>query len=559
MKFVLGLACVLPLLTPVTAAQGQSGDFLAALAATRSSDAESATSYLADALLKDPGEQALIRQQMRILTIEGDFDAALEYAQDFLQIDAEDQLALNIVRIEAIKRGDWSSALYTLPRPAGSRLDDIIEAIAYTSILTGDGQIDKALTKIEDGLDAIGFSHLGNYARGLVYTTQAEYENAADAFAAFINQDPFQYPRMAQIAAEALERSGDTDNAKLLYEALLTTGARVAGEAGLRRIAQGEAMPDALAIEPLDIYTELLFVIARLLAEQDSPQLAYRFAQEIGYLLTPQSSLYPGYTEVIASSLLELERYEEAETFYAALEQVEEFKLAALLGQVQALSDQRRYDDALSVLDEAEDLLGGAPGINRQRGILYFRAQDYKSAVDAFAAWRDQVPTLGTGAAQPLFIAGISHYRLDDYDNMEEALLKSLELNPDDPNVLNFLAYSWVERGLNLDQGFEMLNRAVEMQPDSGAIIDSLGWAYYQLGEYEDALPHLERAFQLNPWSWEIAEHVGDVYWKLDRTREAQYFWARALDLPDIPEDHVEAIDVKMTDGLPDDDDAAQE
>ena len=104
MKFVLGLACVLPLLTPVTAAQGQSGDFLAALAATRSSDAESATSYLADALLKDPGEQALIRQQMRILTIEGDFDAALEYAQDFLQIDAEDQLALNIVRIEAIKR-----------------------------------------------------------------------------------------------------------------------------------------------------------------------------------------------------------------------------------------------------------------------------------------------------------------------------------------------------------------------------------------------------------------------------------------------------------------------
>ena len=82
--------------------------------------------------------------------------------------------------------------------------------------------------------------------------------------------------------------------------------------------------------------------------------MAYRFAQEIGYLLTPKSSLYPGYTEVIASSLLELERYEEAETFYAALEQVEEFKLAALLGQVQALSDQQRYADALSVLDEAE-------------------------------------------------------------------------------------------------------------------------------------------------------------------------------------------------------------
>ena len=136
---------------------------------------------------------------------------------------------------------------------------------------------------------------------------------------------------------------------------------------------------------------------------------------------------------------------------------------------------------------------------------------------------------------------------------MEEALLASLELRPDDPNVLNFLAYSWVERGLNLDEGFEMLNRAVEMQPDSGAIIDSLGWAYYQLGQYAEALPHLERAFQLNPWSWEIADHVGDVYWKLDRMREAEYFWARALDLPDLPEDRVQGIEDKLADGLSDD------
>ena len=138
---------------------------------------------------------------------------------------------------------------------------------------------------------------------------------------------------------------------------------------------------------------------------------------------------------------------------------------------------------------------------------------------------------------------------------MERMLLQSLDLRPDNPSVMNFLAYSWVERGINLDRGFDMLNRAVEMQPDSGAIIDSLGWAYYQLGQYEEALPHLERAFQLNPWSWEIAEHVGDVYWQLARTREAEFFWERALDLPDIPADHVEAIAVKLADGLPDPDD----
>lgn len=558
MKITLGLAAGLSLLTAATAAQGQSGDFLAALVATRSSDATSATAYLTDALEKDPGESELIRQQLRILTIEGDFDGALPYAQDFLAVDPEDPLSRSILRIEAIKRGDWQTALSTLPLPAGSRLDSIIETISYAALLTGDGQVDAAFDRVEEGFDAIGFSPLGNYARGMIYTTQGQYEDAADAFAAFINQDPFQYPRMAQLAAEALERSGDVDNAALLYDALLTTGARTAGEAGLKRLEAGAPMPDALDIRPLDIYTELLFVIARLLADQDSPQLAYRYAQEIGYLLTPESSLYPGYTEVIASSLLNLERYEDAEKFYAALEQVEEFRLAALLGQVQALSDQQRYEDALTVLSEAEALLGGAPGINRQRGVLYFRAQEYQKAVDAFDAWRAALPQLGPNAAQPLFITGIAHYRLDDFERMEEALLASLDLRPDDPDVLNFLAYSWVERGINLERGFEMLNRAVEMRPESGAIIDSLGWAYYQLGEYEEALPHLERAFQLNPWSWEIAEHVGDVYWQLDREREAVYFWERALDLPDIPEDHVEAIAVKLEEGLPDDDDAAE-
>ena len=556
MKLTHGLAYAVSALTlaaATPAVHAQSGDFLAALVATRASDAENATAYLSDALRKDPGEKALIRQQMTILTIEGDYDAALPYARDFLEIDPADPLAKTIVRNAAMKAGDWDAALQTLPLPAESRLDAIIESIAFAAAHTGAGDMDGALTAIEEGLDAIGFVPLGHYARGLVFGAMGLYEDSADAFTAFIGQDPFQFPRMAQLTAHALERVGDEATATMVYEALLGTGLRTAGEEGLERLAAGTRVPDTLQLQPVDIYTELMFVITRLIANQDQAAVAYRYAQEIGYLLSPDSGLYPGYTELIASSLLELERFEDAEKFYADLEDIEEFRLAALLGQVQALSDQERYDDALSVLSEAEELLGGAPGINRQRGILYFRAEAYAEAVEAFKSWRAEVPELGPAAAQPLFIAGIASYRLNDFDAMEEALLASLELRPDDPNVLNFLAYSWVERGLNLDEGFEMLNRAVEMQPDSGAIIDSLGWAYYQLGQYAEALPHLERAFQLNPWSWEIADHVGDVYWKLDRMREAEYFWARALDLPDLPEDRVQGIEDKLADGLSDD------
>ena len=148
MKTTFGLACALSLLTVMNTATAQSGDYLAALVATRSSDAASATSYLANALEKDPDERALIRQQMQILTIEGDFDAALPYAQDFLAIDPQDALAQTIVRIEAIRRDDWPTALATLPLAAESRLDAIIEAITYASVLTGNGQADQALIKV---------------------------------------------------------------------------------------------------------------------------------------------------------------------------------------------------------------------------------------------------------------------------------------------------------------------------------------------------------------------------------------------------------------------------
>ena len=553
MKRIQGLASALLFLATASAAQAQSGDFLAALIATRASDPDNATAYLADALIKDPGQDALIRQQMTILAVEGDFDAALPYAQEFLASDQEDPLALSVVRVEAIKRGDWQTALSTLPLTEGSRLDLIIEAIASAAAYTGTGEIESAEQSVEAGLDAIGFSALGNYARGLIYATEGRFEDSSNAFAAFISRDPFQYPRMALQTAYALERTGDTGDAKLIYEALLGTGARTDGEEGLARLESGEAIPDATLPTVQDIYTELLFIITRLLAEQDQAALAYRYAQEIGYLLSPESSLFPGYTEVIASSLLSLERFGEAEEFYSSLESIEEFRLAALLGQVQALSDQDRFDEALVVLDEAEELIGTTAGILRQRGILHFRAEDFERSVAAFDLWQDSISEFGPAQAQPLFIAGISAYRLEDFEKMEAALQQSLDLNPDNANVLNFLAYSWVERGINLDEGFDMLNRAVELEPQSGAIIDSLGWAYYQLGQYDEAVPFLEQAFQINPWSWEIAEHVGDVYWQVGRTREAEYFWNRALDLPDIPEDHVEDIKVKLVDGISDD------
>jgi Flp pilus assembly protein TadD len=116
--------------------------------------------------------------------------------------------------------------------------------------------------------------------------------------------------------------------------------------------------------------------------------------------------------------------------------------------------------------------------------------------------------------------------------------------------VLNYLGYSWVDMSRNLDRAKGMLHRAVELRPDDGFIVDSLGWVYFRLGEYDAAVEQLERAVELEPGDPVINDHLGDAYWRVGRHREARYQWRRALTL-EPEEDTVAQIEEKLRDGLP--------
>jgi Flp pilus assembly protein TadD len=146
------------------------------------------------------------------------------------------------------------------------------------------------------------------------------------------------------------------------------------------------------------------------------------------------------------------------------------------------------------------------------------------------------------------FSRGIARERLQRWPEAEADLQRALELAPEQPDVMNYLGYTWIDRGERLQEGLAMVQRAVELRPHSGAIIDSLGWAYFRLGDYTQALEHLERAVELEPADPTLNDHLGDVYWRLDRRIEARFQWQRALTLdPDNPE----AIQAKLANGLP--------
>jgi len=150
------------------------------------------------------------------------------------------------------------------------------------------------------------------------------------------------------------------------------------------------------------------------------------------------------------------------------------------------------------------------------------------------------------------YFRGICAERSKQWPQAEADMKKALELFPDQPLVLNYLGYSWVDQGVHLDEGMDMIRRAVEQRPDDGYIVDSLGWAYFRIGNYDEAVKNLERAVELKPDDPTINDHLGDAYWRVGRKLEAHFQWSHAKDLKPEQED-LPKIEAKLKDGLPDD------
>jgi Flp pilus assembly protein TadD len=209
-----------------------------------------------------------------------------------------------------------------------------------------------------------------------------------------------------------------------------------------------------------------------------------------------------------------------------------------------------RTDEAKATLEKLMAETGNDPEVimalgNIMRGRKQFAecADVYSKGVDAAAAKTERSNWV------LYYFRGICNERSKQWPKAEADFQKALELFPDQPLVLNYLGYSWVDQGVHLDEGMRMIRRAVDQRSDDGYIVDSLGWAYYRIGNYEEAVKHLDRAVELKPEDPTINDHLGDVYWKLGRELEARFQWSHARDLkPD--EDELAKIELKIKSGL---------
>jgi len=171
---------------------------------------------------------------------------------------------------------------------------------------------------------------------------------------------------------------------------------------------------------------------------------------------------------------------------------------------------------------------------------------------DAVAAYDTAVSRLKGSSERywPIYFGrGICLERVKQWPRAEADMKKALELSPDQPYVLNYLGYSWIDQGVHLDDGMKMLKRATELRPDDGAVTDSVGWAYYRLGQFDQAVEWLERASEQKGDDATVVEHLGDAYWHVGRKREARFEWERALNQK--PEkDRIPKLQDKLVNGL---------
>ena len=252
---------------------------------------------------------------------------------------------------------------------------------------------------------------------------------------------------------------------------------------------------------------------------------------------------------LVGDVLMSRERFADAVETYRKIKPGTAYGWSARLRVADALYELGKLDEAIAQLEtmakERKDRV--EPLINLGNYLRY--KEKYKESVGAYDRAMERIGDPSKSNWGLYYSRGIALERSGGWERAEKDFLKALEFEPEQPYVLNYLGYSWVERGKNLDQAQAMIERAVKQRQNDGYIVDSMGWVLYRLGKYEDAVQHLERAVQLRPQDPVINDHLGDAYWRVGRKHEARFQWHRAISFKPSDEEKAK-IETKLDKGM---------
>ncbi len=545
----------------VEAAEGSEdaivGPYFAGVIAGLRGDAATSADYLmAVAALVEPAHEVLV-PALRATISAGRIDDAIAVAHDLVSLDSDgSEPALLLLFTEAALAEEWQQArdrLNLLPRDnlSGTRRR-LLDAWASLPL---EG-VDTALEILAPIGEQRGLATLHALHKALLLDVAGRPE-AAEAYTATLQMDGQPSGRAVFLASNYMARNGDVEAALALIDDQLASGRGNATLLAVRnQLAElgPEEKPAAIVPDARAGLSEVFLQIGAALADEAPGELALQEARMASYAAPDNSAALLLLSEVLSR----LERHDEAVAGYERLLNDPRHGAVAALARADALAAAKRVDEAQSAYeaiaaeraDDPEPLLRLGNLLRWER-----RFEEALTAYDEAVVRNDEVDARDWLL---FYFRGISNERSGRWDAAEADFEKALELRPEQPQVLNYLGYSWVERRKNLDRARGMLERAVELRPRDGYIVDSLGWALYQLGDFEGAVDQLEHAVELEPGQAVINDHLGDAYWRVGRKREAIIQWHRTLSLGEDPDIEPDDVELKLREGLPPSDEPSE-
>ncbi|MBB6181132.1 tetratricopeptide (TPR) repeat protein [Rhizobium flavum] len=533
--------------------QSFAGAFLAARTADVDHDYPTAITLYRKALEFDPANLEIRERLMIALFLDGQFEEGLAEAEALKDDEAVERITTIVRGLDAIRDGRFSEAKEMLAYSGPNDLDKLTHTLISAWADVGAGEEGKALKTVRDMTGPDWFKVFTDYQLGTMALVSGDTGAARTHLTAAITNEeavataPDTFMRAVMALARLEAAAGNTQKA---LDAISVGDGMISNYAPLKALRESIESGEKPAQQITDASqgaASVLFSIGAALNRQGAEDMVSLYLQ-VAHALDPDSAD----TLILLGGIAEkLEKPEQAISYYekvpadSPMRRISELQLGLALAGSEKVEEARQHLKALIAADPS-DLRSYLA-----YGSVLSDAKDYKEMA---ANYDKAVEVIGPVPKQGdwtiFFQRGIAYERLKKWDQAEPNFKKALELNPEQPQVLNYLGYSWVDMNRNLEEGLDMIRRAVELRPDDGYIVDSLGWAYYRMGRFEDAVAELERAVQLRAGDATINDHLGDAYWRVGRKLEAVYQWNRALisEGDDVNRDQIKE---KIDKGLP--------
>lgn len=533
---------------------GFAGAYLAGRTADVDNDTGRAIEFYSKALEFDPDNTEVKERLMVALFTGGRFSEGAVLARELKDDPAVAQVSRLALMVEATSKREYRKAAKLLDPEDSNPIDRLLNTLMKAWAEFGDGKGDAALKSILALDGPPWYPVFTRYHAGAMAQAMGKKAEAKQHFTDLIADPqsgaaaPDTYIRTVMALAGLEARNGNKRAALDALAAGEEFSPGYAPLAALKKLVEEDGKPEPGVMTAQQGSAAVLFTLGSALNRDGAEETVAVYLQ-FARTLDPGNAA----TLVILGGLSErLGKAEEAIKIYEAvpasspMRRISELQLGLVLADLGRNSEAKDHLKALIESDprDIRNYLAYGSVLSQDKDYVEM-ALTYETAISVVG------PTPTRNDWNLFFQAGIANERLKHWPKAEAHFKRALELFPDQPQVMNYLGYSWIDMNINLDEGMDLIRTAVDLRPNDGYIVDSLGWAHYRLGQYDDAVRELERAVELKPADPTINDHLGDAYWRVGRELEATFQWKRALS-NEPPEDLKPDIELKLSQGLPD-------